>query len=447
MKKPMKKTKKQLATEIVKKLVKNGHEAYFAGGCVRDMLLGRTAKDYDIATSALPEEIERLFSSTVAIGKSFGVINVIEQKENFEVATFRIESGYEDKRRPSHVEFSSAQEDCRRRDLTINALFFDPLKNKVIDYVGGEEDLRKGVIRFVGDASERIEEDHLRLIRAVRFKVILGFQYSRETFNIIKSKSKLIKEVAPERIRDELNLIFSSFNRHIGLIELSQSGILEEVIPELEALKGVPQPLEYHHEGDVFTHVYLALRSLKRDTPSFIAWAVLLHDIAKPQTFNEENGRITFYNHAEQSAAKATEILRRLKFPNYEIETVEWLIHYHMRIGDIDKMRPSKKMNFVLDPRFPMLIELVRADSEGTYPVNTELVEKMQSDLVAAKKNQREMSKFPQKNLITGDDLIKLGFEPSPKFKQILEQANDYAISNSASKKQTLIFISKNFHK
>lgn len=444
----MKPNKKLIATRIVKKLHDHGFEAYFAGGCVRDMLLSRESKDYDIATSAKPNETKKLFTRTVNIGEKFGTIVVIESGLNFEVTTFRIESGYLDNRRPDNIEFTCAKEDASRRDFTTNAMFYDPIKKSLIDYVGGEDDIKKHILRFVGNAQKRIEEDHLRLLRAIRFKVTLGFQYSPDTYDSIRKNSALIKSVATERVRDELNLIFSSFNRHIGLVELSESGINQFILPELELLKGVPQPYEYHHEGDVFTHTYLALRSLAKDEAGYLCWATLLHDIAKPQTLIREDKRIIFHDHAQKSAEMAEQILKRLKFPNFEIETICWLVDNHMRIGDIGKMRPFKRMNFLLDPRFPSLIELARADCMGTYPVNTTLIKMMELDRENAlleKDNAQKVKKSG--NLITGDDLIAKGFEPGEKFTDYLAEANDLVADGKTTKVEALDMIVQKYKK
>lgn len=437
----------QEATEIVRKLQENKFEAYFAGGSVRDILLGQDPKDIDIATSATPDQIQKLFPDNIPIGKQFGVILVKGKNHQFEVATFREEGPYLDKRRPSYVKFTSAENDAKRRDFTINGMFYDPITNKIIDYVGGQEDIKKKTIRFIGDAVDRIKEDNLRLIRAIRFKVTLNFQYSDETFSLITSNSSLIKNVSPERLRDELNKILQSERRHIGLTELSQSKIIDYIIPEINDLKGVPQPIEYHHEGDVFTHTYLAIKSLPSDAPLHLVWAVLLHDIGKPPTLIKEDKRIIFHNHAEVSAEMASKILQRLKFSSLEIKTIYFLIDSHMKIALIPKMRPTKQMAFLLDPRFPDLIKLCEADSRGTYPVNLSLVEKLKAELEQAKieKAKIELAKKSTK-LFTGDNLIELGYNPSKDFKEILDKVNDQIIAgNIKSLEQAKSFVLKNF--
>jgi poly(A) polymerase len=438
--------KKHIGSKIVEKLQDNGFEAYFAGGCVRDMLLSRESNDYDIATSAKPGEVKKLFERTVSIGEKFGTIIVIESGLNFEVTTFRVESNYSDNRRPDSVSFTSAKEDAARRDFTINAMFFDPVKNSLIDYVGGEEDIKKNILRFVGVAQDRIEEDHLRLLRAVRFRVTLGFQYSDDTFAAIRKNSALINSVAKERVRDELNLIFSSANRHSGLVELSESGVCQQILPELELLKGVPQPREYHGEGDVFTHTYLALKALDKNAPGYLCWATLLHDISKPQTIIREGSKIIFHDHAQKSSEMTKDILKKLKFPNFEIETICWLVDNHMRIGDISKMRPYKRMGFLLDHRFESLIELARADCMGTYPVNTTLVSMMELDREKALGEQAKAQMIKKSGrILTGNDLISAGFEPSKRFAVYLEDANDLIADGQMNKNEALNYVIKKY--
>ena len=413
------------ATKIVEKLQHEGFEAYFAGGYVRDLLLERQSSDIDIVTSANPEEVESLFNTTHPIGKQFGVILVVEDNKSFEVTTFRKEHGYEDKRRPSKVSFTTAKNDALRRDFTINGMFYNPVNNKVIDYVGGQEDVKKKVIRFIGDPLQRIEEDHLRLVRAIRLRTTLGFQYDAKTFEAVRSLSQLIKGVSSERIRDELNKIMASHLRHQGLVELSESALLKHLIWEIDALKGIPQPIEYHHEGDVFTHTYLALKSLPADCPSHIAWAVMLHDIGKAKTLKNLNGKIVFHGHAAISSRMARSILERLRFSTYEINNICYLVENHMTIGDIAKMRPAKKYAFLLHPWMKDLIDVARADAAGTYPPNQELVKQIEGYLEEALAWKRQKEQCTDLKIFSGDDLIKLGFVPGEKFKEILETVQD----------------------
>ncbi|MDH4358542.1 MAG: CCA tRNA nucleotidyltransferase [Candidatus Berkelbacteria bacterium] len=434
---------RKTATEIVKKLQDNGYEAYFAGGAVRDLLLRKEPKDIDIATSAPPEQIEKIFSKTTPVGRRFGIITVILNDEAFEVATFRSESDYKDNRRPSKITFSSAKEDAIRRDFTINGLFLNPTNNQIIDYVGGQEDIKKKTIRFIGSAKERIEEDHLRLVRAIRLKTTLGFQYAPETFEAVRNCASLIKEVSAERIRDELNLILKSPNRHQGFIELSESNLLKFIIPKLDEMKGVPQPDVFHKEGDVFVHTYLALKSLPDDSPSYLAWAVMLHDIAKPKTLIKEK-RIIFHDHAQESAKLAREILGRLKFPKFETYDICWLIENHMRIADIEKMRPNKALEFVLDPKFSDLIKLAEADAKGTYPIRDEFVANLKKYVERATKFKENKQHLKEIRILTGDDLIKIGIEPGERFKKILDEIDSMKVEGKLkTKEEAIAYITK----
>jgi len=437
------------ATKIVKALQSEGYVSYFAGGCVRDILLEKKPHDIDIVTNAKPDEIEKVFTETISVGREFGVILVKSGEYYFDVATFREEGPYRDKRRPDWVKFTGEEFDAKRRDFTINGMFLNPINNKIIDYVEGQADLKKHIIRFIGNPTQRIEEDNLRLIRAIRFKITLNFQYATETFDQICKSSSLIKNVSVERARDELNKILLSPRRHIGLTELVQSEITDYLLPELNALKGVPQPVEYHHEGDVFTHTYLALKSLPEDASLHLVWAVLLHDIAKPQTLIREGERIIFHDHAEVSAEVAKQILKRLKFSNLEIKTIVWLIDNHMKIGQIDKMRANKRMAFLLDPRFEDLIRLCQADSIGTYPVNLSMVEKLKGELEKAKDEKAKMELAKRKTqLFGGDNLIKLGYTPNNKFKAILDEVNDLLLEKKLLNIQEAEkFVLKNYKK
>lgn len=432
------------AKEIVKKLQENGFEAYFAGGYVRDLLLGIKSSDIDIVTSAKPDQIESIFSNTHPVGKQFGVMLVAEKGLTFEVATFRRESAYMDHRRPSKVEFTDAKEDALRRDFTINGMFYDPVASRVIDYVGGEDDVKKRVIRFIGDPKERIEEDHLRLVRAIRFKATLGFQYDSQTFDAIRGNAKKIIGVSLERLRDELNKILSCKLRHQALIELSESKILEYLLPEVEKLKGVPQPMEYHHEGDVFTHTYLALKSLDSNSPSHIAWAVLLHDIGKPQTLKIVNQKITFHGHAQKGAKITQDILKRFKFPSYETKLISYLVENHMKLGDIPKMRPSKRYDFLLNPWMNDLILLAKADASGTYPPNLIMIKAVKNSVDEALEWKKQKQKQTDLKIFDGDDLISLGFNPSVKFQEILSQVKDKIVNGEISTKEEAIQYVKN---
>lgn len=434
------------ATQIVKRLQDAGYEAYFAGGSVRDLLLEVKPKDIDIATSALPEQVEAIFDHTIPVGKQFGIIIVRENGHNFDVATFRTESDYSDNRRPQKVEFSSAEQDAKRRDFTINGLYFDPIKNSVVDFVNGQEDIKKHLIRFIGDPDQRINEDHLRIIRAVRFKITLNFQYEEKTFESIRQNAELIKSVSAERIRNELNRIFANKNRAIGLVELSESKILDQILPEIEMMKSVAQPPQYHLEGDVFTHTYLALKSLAADAPLHLVWATLLHDVAKPTTEVRINGQIVFHDHAKVSGELAKKILNRLKFSRIEINTICWMIENHMKIAQINELRAGKKSAFLLDNRFEDLLELAKADTLGTYPPRLELLnewQKSRDELI--KEKEKYIIKNQKLKIFSGDDMVQLGFKPDKKFKEVLEEIQDLILEDKLTSSEQAREYAKKF--
>jgi len=429
---------KDIAIRAVKKLQERGFEAYFAGGFVRDMLLGIDSKDIDIVTNAPYESISKLFDKVIEVGKKFNVCIVVEEGVQMEVASFRKEGEYKDNRRPEKVFEANAQEDAQRRDFTVNGLFFNPINEKLLDFVGGHEDIKKRVIKFIGDPEKRINEDHLRLLRAIRFKITLGFQYDKDTFEAVRKNAALIKGVSTERIRDEIIKIMASKNCAQGLIELSESQILKYIMPEIEQLKGVRQPESFHKEGDVFKHTYLALRALSPDAPAFLAIAVLLHDIGKPATFmpKEVTGdRIRFSGHAAKSAEIAQEILKRLKFPNFEIDTICWMIEKHMIVYLVDKMRPAKRRRMLTDPLFTDLMALVKADVLGRLPLDDEYLARVENLTQESQKARGEM-KDKDKELVTGDDLIAGGLEPGPKFKEILEEIHDKQLTGELSSKE-----------
>lgn len=432
----------QQAEEAVRKLQSAGFRAYFAGGMVRDKLLGCESKDIDIATSAIYEEIASLFSNVIEVGKQFGVCIVVENGVQMEIATFRKEEGYSDSRRPDKIFAGSAEEDVRRRDFTINGLLYDPVSGETIDLVGGREDIKKRVIRFIGNPQERILEDHLRLVRAIRFKITLGFQYDQLTFDAVRQNAGLVKGVSIERLRDELIKIFDSPARALGLFELSESALLKYILPEIDEMKGVEQPQEFHTEGDVFKHTYMALKNLRPDAPSYLAIATLLHDVGKPGTFQskEQTGdRIRFSGHAERSAELAQIILKRLKFPNFEIETIVWLVENHMKIFKLKEMRPAKKRAFLMNPRFQSLVELTIADAGGTIPVDSNYIDYVQNIASEARQLSALEHKRNDVDLITGDDLIAIGMVPSEKFKSILEEIHDLQLDGTIINKQEAV--------
>jgi poly(A) polymerase len=461
----------KISLSIIRKLQKSGHQAYWVGGCVRDILMGKSPKDYDIVTSARPEEIEKTLKSfnIIPVGKKFGVILAEKDGFNFEIATFRSESKYTDARRPDKVFWTSAYNDASRRDFTINGLYLDPLiKEKVevwqlpgirqmkttnyglvVDYVGGIKDLETKTIRFIGNPNERIKEDHLRLLRAVRFKITLDFNFNEETENSIKNNAELIDTVSKERVRDELNKIFSSPRRAQGLIELDSSGLLEFVLPEISKLKGIPQPIEYHKEGDVFMHTYLAIKSLPAESPITLVWAVLLHDTGKAETISypkTKDDRIRFNKHVKYSAGIASEVCRRLKFPNFERELIVWLVKNHMIIGDIPKMRLSKQRLLLMDKRFLWLLNLHKADALGSWPEDLSLYKTDLSLYNTAKKLYDQEKKRPKyKPLVTGNDIIQnFNVKEGPEIGKILQTIKELQLEGKIkNKKEALNYLQK----
>ena len=420
------------AIAIVKTLQDAGHKAYFAGGSVRDMLLKKEAKDYDIATSALPDEIEKLFAETYAVGKNFGVIHVVENSHQFEIATFRSDSGTSDGRRPDAVMFTHAEEDAKRRDFTINGLFYDPVADEIHDFVGGRDDLTNKLIRFIGDPHERILEDHLRIIRAVRFKNTLGFGYHPDTYAALKKHAQLADKVSWERVRDELNKIILSRSAPVAFEDMQDTGILPYVLPELEACKGVAQPMQFHQEGDVWTHLMDALSALPEDASLLAHWAVIFHDIGKPETFKIAE-RIRFDEHSERSAEIAERIMRRLHFSRQDIEHVSWAVRHHFMMEQLLDMPLGRQRHWFLDPRFPTLLLLFYADAAGTTPADLSLYNKVK---VAYEECLRHFPERP-KPLLTGEDVMQtLGLKAGPEVGKILDGLMEKQLSHEIKSRE-----------
>lgn len=412
---------RQAALRIVRRLQEAGYCAFWVGGCVRDFLLGREPGDYDIATSARPEEIEKLFPRTVAVGRKFGVMVVVEARQQFQVATFRAEADYRDGRRPEQVMFADARADAERRDFTVNGLFFDPVAEKLHDWVGGEADLRARVIRTIGAPEERLAEDHLRLLRAVRFAAQLEFEIEPATFAAVQAQADKIKRISAERIRDELLKLFGPPHARRGLELLRDSGLLEPVLPEIAATVTCEQSPDFHPEGTVFQHLCLMLERLPADAHPLLPWAVLLHDVAKPVTASRDprTGSIHFYEHEKIGATMATAILERLRFPRKQIEEVSATVLHHMQFKDAPKMRKATLRRLLLRETFPLELELHRLDclgSHGRLDVYDFLVAQ------AAELAQQPEVRPP---LLTGADLIQLGFKPGPALGRMLAELRE----------------------
>ncbi len=404
------------AREIAARLREEGHIAHFAGGCVRDILRGETPKDFDIATDAKPESVQKLFPRTYAVGARFGVIIVLENSFQFEVATFRSDEAYIDGRRPSAVHFSSPEEDAKRRDFTINGMFYDPVAEEVIDFVGGRADIDAKLVRAIGDPAQRFAEDRLRMLRAVRFATVLEYKIDNQTWEALIANAASITEISAERIRDELVRILLSSNRIRGWDLLDSSGLMRAILPELDRMKGVLQPEQFHPEGDVFEHTRLMLQLLPEKVSVPLVFAVLLHDVAKPVTATvDETGRIRFSGHDRLGAEMAEEIMRRLRFSGGQTDATVEMVRQHMVFKDVPKMREAKLKRFMARPTFDEELELHRVDCEGSHRMLDNY------EFLLRKRDEFANEPIIPPPLVRGDDLIALGLKPGPKFGEILE--------------------------
>jgi poly(A) polymerase len=407
-----------LARRIATQLKAHGHQAYLVGGCVRDLLLGREPQDYDVATDARPEQILLLFGKAQLVGAHFGVALVRERDAEVEVATFRSDHAYQDGRHPIAVDFETdPRQDVLRRDFTINALLMDAESGQVLDFVGGREDLKAGLIRAIGDPDTRFGEDHLRMLRAIRFAARLGFQIEAQTFTAIQRLRESIRIVSAERIRDELVRILTEGGAGRGLELLDASGLQGVLLPEVAAMRGVPQPPEFHPEGDVWTHVRLMLEAMRNPSVT-LALGVLLHDVGKPRTFTFRE-RIRFDEHAELSAQMVTEILARLRFSNDEIRQVEALAAHHLRFKDVTRMRESTLKRFLRMDRFEEHLELHRLDCLASHGMLDHYY------FVRSKLEEISPEQLKPRRLLTGHDLIRAGYRPGPAFARMLKAVED----------------------
>lgn len=406
------------AVEIAQTLIRQGHIAFLAGGCVRDFLLDRKPKDYDVVTSATPQQVLLVFPKSNEVGAHFGVVIVKWQGHHVDVATFRTDGSYSDARRPDHVVYSSPEEDAQRRDFTINGLFQDVESGEIVDYVAGQADLLAKCLRAIGDPSRRFAEDALRLLRALRFATTLGFEIEAQTWQAIQLHAPALQKISPERIRDELAKMIVAPERARAFQLLADSGLIAQFWPEVMALIGCDQPPEWHPEGDVFIHTKIMLQMLGDHVSLELALAVMLHDIAKPptRTVDADTGRIRFNGHDALGAEMARDMLRRLRFSNDVIEAVVPMVARHMQFMNVQQMRVAKLKRFMAPPLFHEELELHRVDcaSSNGFTDNWEfLLEK-----------REEFSREPliPEPLITGRDLIAAGLIPSPLFTKILEE-------------------------
>jgi poly(A) polymerase len=420
------------AIEIAADLRSHGFQAWLVGGCVRDLILNREPLDYDISTDARPDELLGLFPRAQLVGAQFGVVLV----NGLEIATFRSDHSYQDGRHPGRVVFEiDPKQDVLRRDFTINALLLDPLvlnssyslNSEVVDYVGGLADLRSGVVRAIGDPKQRFEEDHLRMLRAVRFAARLGFEVEPATLMAIQKLHAKILRVSPERIRDELVRILTEGGARRGFELLDQSGLLRDILPEIAAMKGVEQPPEFHPEGDVWTHTLIMLEGMQAPSPA-LALGVLLHDVGKPGTFRI-TGRIRFDGHVELGERIARDILNRLRLSNAEIDQVIALIANHMRFSHVHQMRESTLKRMLRMPAFEEHLELHRLDCSSSHGHLDNY------EFAKQKFEQSPPEELRPQRLVTGDDLIAAGYTPGPEFSRMLELAEDAQLESRISNK------------
>jgi len=453
---------KDHAISIVRTLRERGHQAYLVGGCVRDMVLGHEPADYDVTTDATPDQVMRIFPETYAVGAQFGVVLVPpgspdarelrpavdatsvptdhSKADVVEVATFRSDIGYSDGRHPDRVQFSTdPREDVERRDFTINGLLLDPIKGEILDFVGGQQDLKAGIIRTIGSPEQRFEEDKLRMLRAVRFAARFEYTIDPATFAAMQKLAGNIHQVSRERVRDELSKMLIEGHARRAFLLLDESGLLQQVLPEISAMKGVAQPPQFHPEGDVFVHTLLLLEKLPRPSPMTLAWGALLHDVGKPATFRVAD-RIRFDGHVEVGVKMAEQICRRFRFSNHDTEQILALVKNHMRFGDVQRMKESTLKKFMRLPQFEEHLELHRLDCQSSH-----------GDLTSYEFTREKLVSTPEASmrpapLVTGNDLINAGYVPGPRFKEILAAVEDSQLEGQLqNKEQALAFVRQSF--
>lgn len=423
-----------MANSICDTLRHNGYQALLVGGCVRDLLLGREPADFDVTTDATPEQVVRLFPESVAVGAQFGVILIPRDGRKVEVATFRSDAGYSDGRHPDSVIYSKTpQEDVQRRDFTINGLLMRHDSGEVLDYVGGQADLQAKVIRAIGEPGRRFTEDKLRMMRAVRFAARFAFEIEAETFRAIRRHVGDIYQVSPERLREELTkmLIEGAARRAFELLD--ETWLLQQVLPEIGAMKGVEQPPQFHPEGDVWIHTRLMLEGLPKDASPTLAWGVLLHDVGKPPTFQsaaETGDRIRFNNHVEVGVRMAETICRRLRFSNEDTEQILALVDKHMKFGAVEEMRASTLKKFVRLPHFEEHLALHRLDCLSSH-------RHLESyDFVRRFLEVTPPEQVRPERLLTGEDLQAMGFRPGPLFSEILRALEDAQLEGQIRRRE-----------
>jgi poly(A) polymerase len=419
----------QTAEQIVLRLRAAGHQALLAGGCVRDLLLGIEPKDYDVATCARPEEVRALFQDTRDVGAQFGVTLVILDGVAYEVTTFRTEDGYADGRHPDKVSFTGVREDAARRDFTINGMYWDPVSGEVLDFVGGQEDLRAGVVRTIGSAEERFREDHLRIIRAVRFAARFGYRIAPRTEGALRSLAELILKVAPERLQQELRVILTDRDPAGALRLMDELGILSLIFPELAGAKGCAQPENYHPEGDVFVHSILTVEKLGPYPDFVMAMAALFHDIGKPEA-SRLAGPMMFTEHSVFGRNIVREICQRLRMSRDETDRICWLVHRHMYFKDAPKMKDSTLKKLFADPAFDQLARLHYADAMASWGNLDDY------HYVLERKRQMPPESINPPPLVNGDDLMRMGYKPGPAFREILSAVREKQLQGELSDRE-----------
>jgi len=439
-------TPRELANSICNTLIREGHQAFLVGGCVRDVLLGREPEDYDVSTDATPERVISLFPDSVAVGAQFGVIIVPLDGHKVEVATFRSDIGSADGRHPERVVFSSnPEQDVQRRDFTINGLLMRHDSGEILDFVGGQSDLREGIIRAIGEPARRFAEDKLRMLRAVRFSARFGFPIEPETFAAIRLHAHEIGQVSAERIREELTKLLTEGGARRGMELLDESGLLLHILPEVAAMQGVEQPPQYHPEGDVWTHTLLMLEGLPAGSSATLAWGVLLHDVGKPPTFrtvSETGDRIRFNGHVDVGVRMAEVILERLRFSNQDREQVLALIANHMRFKDVSRMRASTLKRFIRLPRFDEHLALHRLDCLSSHRHLDAY------DFVRRTLQETPTEEIRPARLLTGNDLQGLGYQPGPLFSKILRALEDAQLEGLVtSREEAIAFVVQHYGK
>jgi poly(A) polymerase len=456
---------KDFAISIVRVLRERGHKAYLVGGCVRDLLLGREPADYDVTTDAIPDEVMRIFPETYAVGAQFGVVLVPQPTPRWdtkgmpepslrdatgyvspnahvvEVATFRSDIGYSDGRHPDQVRFSKdPREDVERRDFTINGLLLDPITNEVLDFVGGRNDVEAAIIRTIGEPARRFAEDKLRMLRGIRFAARFDYTIAPETFQAIQKMASQIDQVSQERVRDELSKMLTEGHARQAFLLLDETRLLHEILPEIEAMKGVKQPPQFHPEGDVFVHTLLLLDKLPHPCPLTLAWGALLHDVGKPATFRVAPDRIRFDGHVDVGVKIAEEICHRLRFSNDDTDQILALVDNHMRFSHVQQMNQSTFKRFVRMPRFDEHLQLHRMDCQSSH-----------GDLTSYNFTREKVATMPSAimrpaPLITGDDLIAAGYLPGPQFKKILSAVEDGQLDGRLrNRDEALAFVGSEF--